>query len=88
MRNAVEEALGLHEGVGYHLLSGAIPVLLGFGAIVGWWKRHNCHHPRCPFFQWHDHPDHGHPVCGFHHPHHLGLLNRLFTAKAWDPEGA
>lgn len=40
-------------------------------AMLAWWRHHNCHVKRCPFLQWHSHPEHGHPVCRRHHPHEV-----------------
>lgn len=54
------------HGDGYQFWSG-----IGFStAVVVWWRKHNCHVHRCPFIAWHPHPDHGHEVCRWHHPHH------------------
>lgn len=62
----------LHPGGnGYWFYSGIFGGS-GFFAFIGlllaWWRTHNCHVHRCLRLQWHQHPDHGHPVCKRHHP--------------------
>ena len=69
----------------YNLFSGALSdvsellILSGMATFAaGWWAKHNCHVPGCPWLSWHPHPEHEHPVCKRHHPH--GSANH----EIWD----
>lgn len=64
-------------GQGYQAWSGIIGdfglFTVALSALWGaymLYRRHNCHVHRCPRISWHPHPEHGHPVCGTHHPDH------------------
>lgn len=79
----------LRSGNGYNSWSGWISDVAEItvvGAIAAslaaWWRKHNCHVHRCWRLQWHEHPEHGHPVCAVHHPNgHHGTWWRLFHWK-------
>jgi hypothetical protein len=52
----------------YNFISGPlanITLLTGVGIYL---HKHNCHVKHCARMAWHDHPDHGHPVCKKHFP--------------------
>ena len=62
------------HGDGYQLWSGIAGSFLtsvpGWLAVVWIYVRgQNCHVKGCWRLKWHEHPDHGHPVCRKHHPH-------------------
>lgn len=62
------------HGDGYQLWSGIAGSFLtsvpGWVAVIYIYVRsHNCHVKGCWRLNWHEHPDHGHPVCRRHHPH-------------------
>lgn len=57
------------KGRGYQFWSGigsGSPIIAG---LLVAYRKHNCHVRWCPGLAWHPHPEHGHPVCRFHHPH-------------------
>jgi hypothetical protein len=80
-----------HSGCGYAGWSGwmgsvlwSLPgwAALGFGLL----RAKNCHVHRCWRLSWHEHPDHGHPVCRVHHPDgYRGWLWRLLHGERRDP---
>ena len=56
----------------YNFISGPladITLLTGVGIFL---HNHNCHVNGCWRMSWHDHPDHGHPVCKKHFPYEQG----------------
>jgi hypothetical protein len=64
----------LRNGPGYNVWSGIAGSFLTsipgwFIALYVWIRGQNCHVHGCWRLQWHEHPDHGHPVCRRHHPH-------------------
>jgi len=57
------------SGLGSDL--GEATIVIGvLAAWRSWRKLHECHVTDCTRLAWHPHPDHGHPVCRRHHPHH------------------
>lgn len=58
-------ALGLYEGVGYHLWSGIMPCVLASGFLWGWFTKHRCRAPHCWSWALHEDPD-GLPKCHRH----------------------
>lgn len=71
-------AAGLHSWIhwadhgGYNFVSGPLAditlVTAAGSALYLFLRRHNCHVHRCWRLCWHEHPEHGHPVCKHHHP--------------------
>lgn len=76
-----------HTGCGYAGWSGILGSFLTsvpgwIVAIVVFLYARNCHVRGCWRLQWHEHPDHGHPVCRKHHPHGHGRLHEIPTTPA------
>ena len=67
----IRDCKGYNSWSGIFSDIGEITLIGGMVTIVlGLWHQHNCHVAGCPWLCWHVHPDHGHPVCKKHHPHH------------------
>jgi len=60
------------HGNGYQWWSGLGSGSAWLAGIALFWRKHNCHVGGCWRLSWHEHPDHGHPVCRKHFPGEVG----------------
>jgi hypothetical protein len=74
---AIAHSFWLHDiwhplnGNGYQFWSGIgsdLSEIVLIGALVAWWRRHNCARHGCWRLSFHPHPEHDVPVCRKHHP--------------------
>lgn len=63
------------HGDGYQFWSGIGSNIAIVGGLYALWKQSRCHELGCRKRAWHTHPQHGHPVCRFHHPQGRGELD-------------